>query len=320
VANASSILLNGQFVYNETPSELFIGDGITVLSSLTPINGGGNQTLAEVLANGNSTGNFDLISPNEFAKLKVNDIKAELFNTDSLTYESIIGTYNGQSLLSYYDENSKGGSVAVSDLNATINHTDLINLDSPSVKKNSVEIATVNDIIQVNTSTIGAAINGATSATPNDTDLVMSVESSVAKKNTWTQIKAFLKTYFDTLYVTFNGTETLTNKRITARVSTTASSATPTPNADADDEYTVTALAAAATFGAPTGTPTEGQVLLVRIKDDGTARALLFNSIYRFSTDLAAPTTTVINKTLYMIFVYNNTDSKWDCINWINNF
>ena len=55
-------------------------------------------------------------------------------------------------------------------------------------------------IEQVTTSTIGSAINGATSATPNDTDLVMSVESSVAKKNTWTQIKAFLKSYFDTVY------------------------------------------------------------------------------------------------------------------------
>lgn len=51
-------------------------------------------------------------------------------------------------------------------------------------------------------STIGAIVNGASSATPNDTDLVMSVESSIAKKNTWTQIKAFLKTYFDSFYAT----------------------------------------------------------------------------------------------------------------------
>lgn len=56
------------------------------------------------------------------------------------------------------------------------------------------------DTVDVNT--IGAAINGAASATPNDTDLVISVESSVAKKNTWTQIKVFLKTYFDTVYTT----------------------------------------------------------------------------------------------------------------------
>lgn len=52
------------------------------------------------------------------------------------------------------------------------------------------------------TSEIGSVINGADSATPNDTDLVISVESSVAKKNTWTQIKSFLKTYFDSIYTT----------------------------------------------------------------------------------------------------------------------
>lgn len=51
------------------------------------------------------------------------------------------------------------------------------------------------------TSTLGSTINGASAATPNDTDLVATVESSVVKKITWTNVKAFLKTYFDTLYV-----------------------------------------------------------------------------------------------------------------------
>lgn len=114
--------------------------------------------------------------------------------------------------------------------------------------------------------------------------------------------------------VTLSNTVTLTNKRVTARVSTTASSATPTPNADTDDVYTVTALAAAATFGAPTGTPTEGQPLTIRIKDNGTARALSFNAIYRASTDFALPTTTVISKTMYLQLIYNNTDTKWDVV------
>ena len=40
---------------------------------------------------------------------------------------------------------------------------------------------------------------------------------------------------------------------------TTASSATPTPNIDTTNQYALTALAANATFGAPTGTPTTGR-------------------------------------------------------------
>jgi hypothetical protein len=52
----------------------------------------------------------------------------------------------------------------------------------------------------VTTSKIGEVVNGASAATPNDTDLVPIVESSVTKKITLTNLKAFLKTYFDTLY------------------------------------------------------------------------------------------------------------------------
>lgn len=108
-------------------------------------------------------------------------------------------------------------------------------------------------------------------------------------------------------------TQTLTNKRVTARIGTTASSATPTPDADANDEFTVTALAAGATFAAPTGTPTDGQPLLIRIKDNGTARSLAWNAIYR-AIGVTLPTTTVISKTLYVGCIYNAADSKWDVL------
>jgi hypothetical protein len=119
---------------------------------------------------------------------------------------------------------------------------------------------------------------------------------------------------------TLTGAETLTNKRIDPRVGTTADSAAPTPSADSHDIYTVTALAQAAVFGAPTGTPVNGQKLLIRIKDNGTARALSFNAIYRASSDLALPTTTVLSKTLYLGFIYNSADSKWDFVSKLDNF
>lgn len=108
-------------------------------------------------------------------------------------------------------------------------------------------------------------------------------------------------------------TQTLTNKRVTPRIGTTASSATPTPDGDAHDVYTVTALAAAATFGAPTGTPTDGQKLIIRVKDNGTARTLAWNGIYR-GVGAALPATTVLSKTLYLGFIFNSADTKWDLV------
>jgi hypothetical protein len=108
-------------------------------------------------------------------------------------------------------------------------------------------------------------------------------------------------------------TQTLTNKRVTPRITTVTSSATPTPNGDTSDMFTVTAQAATATFAAPTGTPTDGQSLIIRIKDDGTARLLNWNAIYR-AIGVTLPTTTVISKTLYIGFKYNAADTRWDAL------
>lgn len=104
------------------------------------------------------------------------------------------------------------------------------------------------------------------------------------------------------------------------RVTSEASNATPTPNADTTDVHIITALAAGATFAAPTGTPTHGQQLVIRVKDNGTARSLGWNAAYRASTDLALPTTTILGKTIYLGFMYNATDAKWDLLAKLDNF
>lgn len=99
------------------------------------------------------------------------------------------------------------------------------------------------------------------------------------------------------------------------RIASTASSGTPTPNADTTDEYILTALAADATFGAQTAAtaPDHGQKLIIRIKDNGTSRALSRNAIYR-AIGVTLPTATTISKTLYVGCIYNSTDTKRDVV------
>lgn len=112
-------------------------------------------------------------------------------------------------------------------------------------------------------------------------------------------------------------TQTLTNKRITPRVLSAASYTTDTGtslNCDNLDGFFVTAQAGALLFNNPTGTPEDGQVLLIRIKDSGTARALTYGSQFR-GIGSALPSTTVISKTLYLCAVWNAADSKWDTTN-----
>lgn len=109
-------------------------------------------------------------------------------------------------------------------------------------------------------------------------------------------------------------TDTLTNKRITARIATLTDAATVTPATDSYDGGILTTLSQATQIANPTGTPTEGQRYTIRIKST-TARALTYGSQFRGSTDLALPSTTSGGSlTDYMIFSWNVADSKWDLL------
>lgn len=112
---------------------------------------------------------------------------------------------------------------------------------------------------------------------------------------------------------TYAGTETLTNKRINPRVSTAASTATLTPDISSFDQYNLTAQAAGLTVAAPTGTPVDGNKIMFRFLDDGTARAITWNGTYTV-IGVTLPTTTVINKMLYVGCIYNAANTRWDVI------
>jgi hypothetical protein len=110
-------------------------------------------------------------------------------------------------------------------------------------------------------------------------------------------------------------------KRLNPTTTTVASTATLTPDISVGDLFTITAQAVALSVANPTGTPINGQKMIIRIEDNGTARAITWSGTqYRASSDLALPTTTIATKTMYLGFIYNSTDTKWDLIAFLNNF
>lgn len=110
-------------------------------------------------------------------------------------------------------------------------------------------------------------------------------------------------------------TDTLTNKRITRRVVTTTQSATPTINTDNTDVAYITGLAQAVTSFTTnlSGTPVNGDMLIIDVTDNGTGRALTFGANFEAST-VALPTTTVASTKLTIGFRWNIATTKWTCV------
>jgi hypothetical protein len=106
--------------------------------------------------------------------------------------------------------------------------------------------------------------------------------------------------------------------RITQRCNAQTTTASPFAwNSDSYDQQSFSALANALTINADAGTPTDGQRAVFRIKDNGTARALTWTTGvskgFR-AVGVTLPTTTVINKTVYVGCIYNIADSRWDVV------
>ena len=115
---------------------------------------------------------------------------------------------------------------------------------------------------------------------------------------------------------TISSTNTLTNKRVIRRITTTnAPGATPTTNTDNVDIMNFTGLDTAITSMTTnlSGTPSDGDLLEFRFLDNGTARAITWGSSFA-ATTIALPTTTVISTCLRVGFEWRAASSKWECI------
>jgi hypothetical protein len=98
-------------------------------------------------------------------------------------------------------------------------------------------------------------------------------------------------------------------------VTTIASSATPTINTDNCEAVTITALATAITSMSTnlSGTPANFDRLLIRIKDNGTARAINWGAAF-VASGVALPTTTVASKVTTVEFLYDSVKAAWGCV------
>ena len=121
----------------------------------------------------------------------------------------------------------------------------------------------------------------------------------------------------DSTVATLTNAQTLTNKRINPRVvSAGSTSGNLTINGDTTDVYKAEGITGSITFLQPSGTPVDGQKLVIRIEDDGTARGVNWTTssgAFR-AVGVTLPIVTVPNKFTYIGCIYNTTDAFWDVI------
>jgi hypothetical protein len=155
--------------------------------------------------------------------------------------------------------------------------------------------------------TIGALINGAASkVTPADADqigLMDSAASNVLKKLSWANIKAALKSYFDTLYVTI-GTVNAFTKNQSVAASALTSGTTVSTDASLSNNFKLT-LATNGTLANPTNL-TEGMILNFAITQDGTgSRTLAYGSLFKFPGGTAPVLSTAAGAKDFMSCYYD---------------
>ncbi len=192
--------------------------------------------------------------------------------------------------------------------------------DSPHFTAVNIGHATDTTVTRVSAGVI--AVEGVTILRTSDVDdvPVNGATTDPISSNWAFDHEADTSTHGVTTVAGISETQTFTNKNLTSATNvlsnntTDTSTATPTPvGSSYNNFYTLTALATNATFAAPSGTPANGNRLIIRIKDNGTSRTLAYNAIYR-AIGLTLPTATTISKTIYLGCVYNSADSVWDVI------
>jgi hypothetical protein len=160
------------------------------------------------------------------------------------------------------------------------------------------------------TNCTGLPVAGITSSTSTALG-VGSIELGHADDTTLGRVSAGVLGVQGVAVPTISSTNTLTNKRITQRVTTTTDDATAVINIDTCDVYQLSAIANATEF-TTTGTPTDGQKLIIRLKDAGVSKALTWTGFTAIGVTLPAATTA--GKWHYVGCIYNLAATAWHAV------
>lgn len=142
---------------------------------------------------------------------------------------------------------------------------------------------------------------------------VVTVQSSGANEililsyGAWAQFRATQATPTTAAHWTFirSPRNSYTNTSLTTDTGTTL-------NCDYYSDYFLTAQTGAILLNAPSGTPRDGQTLMVSIASSTTAtRSITYNAIFEASTVALVTTTTATTTPVYLGFKYNAARVKW---------
>ena len=118
---------------------------------------------------------------------------------------------------------------------------------------------------------------------------------------------------YNSVTVNAKGLVTAATAKEIPNVQSVTSSATVTPNADTNDLVSINAQAVGLTLAAPSGTSTDGERLIIRIKDNGTTQTIAWNAVYA-AGGAALPTATVAGKWHHVGLIYNTNTTTWLCV------
>jgi len=133
-------------------------------------------------------------------------------------------------------------------------------------------------------------------------------------QNSGGTITSFIRADGSMSAVTLSASSVYADNLLTKSLFVTASTTTAIVSVGANlVNCSFTALTSSLTIQT-TGTANNFDKMVVRIKDNGTARAITFDSTYFEAKGQALPTTTVISKVLTVGFIYDSITGKFGCV------